>query len=469
MTIQYESIATQLKNNGQDHLLRWWDELLPPQRESLAAQIASIDFDLVQDLIALRDEDNPGVAADPEAVTGPADLVRLPQTDEEKNRLIAAGEQGERLLAEGKVAAILVAGGQGSRLGFDGPKGTFPIGPVSQRPLFQVLCEQLRARGHRAGRAIPFLIMTSAATHEATVEFFEQHQFFGLSSDDVYFFQQASLPAIDCESHRILMSDKATIALSPDGHGGMVRALSKSGLLQQMAERGIEHFYYHQVDNPTAIVCDPVFLGLHLTEQSDMSTKVVAKVSPQEKMGVVVSVAGQTQIIEYSDLTPEEAARRDASGQYIYWAGNTAIHAFRLDFLQRLAAMDSALSFHIAHKPVTYVDDDGRIVEAQPTAPNAHKFEQFIFDALPQARVALVMESDRAREFNPVKNATGNDSPETSRAALNRISREWALAAGAHVSVDVQLEISPLFALDAEELAKKVAPGTEFSADVVLA
>ncbi|MCA9091056.1 MAG: hypothetical protein KDA90_20735, partial [Planctomycetaceae bacterium] len=120
MTIQYESIATQLKNNEQDHLLRWWDELLPPQRESLAAQIASIDFDLVQDLIALRDEDNPGVAADPEAVTGPADLVRLPQTDEEKNRLIAAGEQGERLLAEGKVAAILVAGGQGSRLGFDG-------------------------------------------------------------------------------------------------------------------------------------------------------------------------------------------------------------------------------------------------------------------------------------------------------------------------------------------------------------
>ncbi len=467
--IQYESIATQLKNNGQEHLLRWWDELLPPQRESLAAQIASIDFDLVNDLIALRDEDNPGVAADPEVVTSPVDLTRLPQTDEEKARLTAAGECGERLLAEGKVAAILVAGGQGSRLGFDGPKGSFPIGPVSQRPLFQVLCEQLRARGHRAGRAIPFLIMTSAATHEATVEFFEHHQFFGLSSDDVFFFQQASLPAINCESHHILMSDKATIALSPDGHGGMVRALNTSGLLQQMAARGIEHFYYLQVDNPTAIVCDPVFLGLHLTEQSDMSTKVVAKVSPQEKMGVVVSVAGQTQIIEYSDLTPEEAARRDSSGQYLYWAGNTAIHAFRLDFLQRLAAMESALSFHIAHKPVTYMDDEGNIVEAQPTAPNAHKFEQFIFDALPQARVALVMEADRAREFNPVKNASGNDSPETSRAALNRIAREWVLAAGAHVSDGVQLEISPLFALDAKELADKVAAGTQFSVDQVLA
>lgn len=468
MTMRQELLEL-LEPWGQEHLLRFWDQLTAPQQTSLAAQIRELDLPLVRQLHLLRDRQGESGAEESPAARarGPQQLLRLTellQSDLKKQ----AWEVGEALLRSGAVAAILVAGGQGSRLGFDGPKGTFPIGPVSQRSLFQVLAEQLLARSRRAGGPIPLLIMTSAATHVETVRYFSEHRYFGLPADEVHFFQQASLPALEADSHRIVLSAPDSIALSPDGHGGVLRALRNAGLLDRMQDRGIQHFYYHQVDNPTAIVCDPVFLGLHILQESRMSTKVVAKTHPHEKMGVVVDLDGQTQIIEYSDLSPTDATRVDEQGEPIFWAGNTAIHAFQLAFLQQLAAEGGGLPFHIAFKPVTKVRDDGEIEPAHPDRPNAHKFEQFIFDALPRAERALVVEADRQREFNPVKNHSGADSPETCRAALRRIAREWIEACGGRVADGVSVEISPLVALDAQDLQGKLLPGQEFSVDTVL-
>ncbi|MCB9952638.1 MAG: UTP--glucose-1-phosphate uridylyltransferase [Planctomycetaceae bacterium] len=288
-----QELLEKLAPHNQEHLLAFWDELSPEEQQLLAREVECIDFDLVSELIARRaekhqaDDGRPGERAEP-----PQELVRQSQFLDEAF-VESAAAAGNELLKAGKVAAILVAGGQGSRLGFDAPKGMFPIGPVSERPLFQILCEQVLARSRQAGCAIPYLIMTSAATHEPTVEFFQQKKFFGLPEDEVFFFQQASLPAVDDSSHRILHAEKGRINLSPDGHGGILRAMKNSGLLAKMNERGIEHFYYHQVDNPTAIVLDPVFLGLHAQQNSDMSTKVVAKVAPEEKMGVVATLDGR--------------------------------------------------------------------------------------------------------------------------------------------------------------------------------
>lgn len=464
-------ITEQLKQYGQEHLLQWWDDLSDSQQQALVRQIENIDFALVDRLIAQRDEANSAGAGPSddraERATGPQELVRLPETDEDRQREVEARKRGEALLAAGKVGAILVAGGQGSRLGFDPPKGMYPIGPVSDRTLFHILCEQLLARSRRHGKPIPFFVMTSEATHEPTIEFFQQQKFFGLGEENVYFFQQASLPAVDDSSRRILMEDKATISRSPDGHGGMLNALHKAGLIDVMRERGIEQLYYHQVDNPTAIVCDPLFLGLHDASGSEMTTKAVAKVGPEEKMGVLVTVDGHTEIIEYSDLPAEQAARTNDDGSLVFWAGSTAIHVFRRDFLERLTQGDLSLPFHIAHKSVAYLDPDGTEVEAVPGKPNANKFEQFIFDALPQAKVGLVVEADRAREFNPVKNAKGSDSPDTCRAALRRIAAEWIEAAGGTVADSATVEVSPLFALDADELRAK-AGGREFTSDTSL-
>jgi len=464
-----DSLRNLLSTHQQEHLLQFEDQLSSEQQTAFAKQIESIDFELLDRLLAQRDRvdgAHESGSAKAERAISPEQLIRLDRDGSNSTATDEANQLGAELLQAGKVGAILVAGGQGSRLGFDLPKGMFPIGPVSERTLFQVLCEQLLARSRRAGVAIPYFIMTSEATHDETVEFFTANQFFGLSADDVFFFQQASLPAVADDSRRILLAEPGRIATSPDGHGGMLRALEKHGMLDVMRERKIEHLFYHQVDNPTAIVCDPELLGHHLKSESQLTTRVVAKVSPQEKMGVLVSIDGVTQIIEYSDLPEAQAVRKDADGNNVFWAGNTAVHIFQREFIESLLTEEKSLPFHIAHKKVPCLNEDG--ITISPETPNANKFEQFIFDALLNATTALVVEGDRSREFNPVKNADGNDSPKTSRAALNTIAREWVHASGGTVHDGVQIEISPLTALDVDELSAKLAANTTFDRDTIL-
>lgn len=462
-------IQAVLHCHRQSHLVGFWNLLAPAEREHLYRQISEIDFDLVSSLTRHRNNAaDIGVdrGADRAAIAdSPGQMVRLAGTDAERQRDRRAEQVGHELLRQGKVGALLVAGGQGSRLGFDDPKGMYPIGPVSRRSLYQILCERLLARSIQSGTAIPYFIMTSEATHAATVSFFRQNHYFGLNREDVYFFQQASLPAVHESSPRLLLEKPHRVATSPDGHGGVLRALKRHGLMQVMRTRGIEHLYYHQVDNPTAETCCPRLLGHHLLADSDMTTVAVAKVSPEERMGVLADVGGRTEIIEYSDLPLTHARRQRPDGSLVFWAGNTAIHVFRRDFLERLIADELSLPFHVAHKKVEHLDDAGRLVS--PEAPNAHKFEQFIFDALPHARRALVVEGDRTRSFHPVKNAAGSDSPETCRQALSRMARQAIEQAGGGVAPGVIVEISPLALADRDKFREKVA-GRLFDRDTVI-
>ena len=462
-----EDVVELLDQHGQSHLCGWWNDCTHPERESLIAQIRQIDFDLIGRLVAEHVKSGKTKADDRgERAESPKRLERLARTPDEKAAQVSAHARGLEALSKGKVAAMVVAGGQGSRLGFDQPKGMFPIGPLTGKTLFQLHFEQLEALTTQAGRRIPYLIMTSEATDAETKAYLEENDYFGASLHDVYIFKQGWLPAVDPDG-KILMADKSTVAASPDGHGGMLKALKRAGLLDILTDQGIEHVYYHQVDNPTAILCDPTLIGLHEKHRSEMTTKVVAKASAEEKMGVVVDVDGRTQIIEYSDLSPEQQAATDEDGELKLWAGNTAIHVFSRPFLERVTAEGADLPYHLAHKKVGYFDQDsGHVVT--PEEPNAYKFEQFIFDALPEAENALVVEADRAREFNPVKNAEGGDSPATAQAALNRIAAEWVAEAGGRVNEGVTVEISPLYARDEETLASKVSPGTIFKEDTAL-
>lgn len=458
-----------LNAHGQGHLVGHWDGLDAAGRERLAGQLRDVDFREIRDVFDRHVEqvggpgDAKGLAASAEP---PADLVRQPASPHDRDEWHRAAQFGEGMLSGGKVGAIVVAGGQGTRLGFDRPKGMFKIGPVSGASLFQILAEQVLARTRRAGRDVPYYVMTSDATHHATEEFFRLHHYFGLDPDDVFFFKQGNMPAVDAATGKLLLGDKDSLALSPDGHGGILAALKRSGALADMAKRGVEYLYYHQVDNPTAIVCDPALLGFHALKGSELTTKVVAKVSPAEKMGAVCTVDGRTQIIEYSDLPADLVDKRDAAGNPVFWAGNTAIHVLSRTFLERLCDGSHDLPFHVANKKVPFVDDHGNAVE--PTKPNAFKFERFIFDALPLASKALVVEADRGREFNPVKNAEGADSPATAKAAIDAIGKAWLRAAGAEVADGATVEISPLFALDEAEAAKKVRAGTRYEGAVYL-
>lgn len=459
------TLSARLSRHGQEHLLRWWTDLDAASGERLAAEVAAIDLDQVDALFHQLTQDDS--APSPDQVR-PVEVDRLPRTDGERVARRHVAAVGESALAAGEVAVVIVAGGSGTRLGFDGPKGTYPIGPVSAASLFQIHAEKVAALSRRHGRTIPLYIMTSPENHEATARFFEENANFGLPH--VRFFVQGQMPAVDRQSGKVLLAERGRVALSPDGHGGTLYALAAPGpdpgvpsCLEEMAGLGVRTLFYFQVDNPMVKIADPAFLGLHRQADAEMSFKVIEKVAPDEKLGVVVRVGGRPQVIEYSDLPAELAERRDPDGGLQLWAGSIAVHALERSFVERLVGGETKLPFHRAIKKVAHADSNGEV--ARPDAPNAVKFERFIFDALPLAERYALVETDRSVEFEPLKNATGPDSPATVRQRMSDQFADWLESAGARVerrpdgSVPFGIEISPLYALDASELKSKLAPG----------
>jgi UDP-N-acetylglucosamine/UDP-N-acetylgalactosamine diphosphorylase len=441
--------------HGHGHVLNWWDRLSEEEQTELHSQLAALNLPHLQKLYEGRDK---ALFVPPPEKIKPIPVIRT-GTDEAEARCL-----GEEALRAGRVACVLVAGGQGSRLGFDHPKGMFSIGPVTGKSLFQIHAEKVLALARRYGRPVPLLVMTSDATHAETVEYFEANHRFGLPPGDVSFFRQGTMPALDLASGKLLMEKPGRLFTSPNGHGGTLTALNESGVLETMAGRGVTQVFYFQVDNPLVKMADPVFLGHHLRVNGEASSKVVAKAGPADKMGVFAEVDGRCTIIEYSDLPADLAKETDDKGQLRLWAGNPAIHLFSVDFLFRITRGETRLPFHVARKKVPHLSEAGH--DVNPDKENALKFEMFIFDALPMAERGAVVESSRREEFAPVKNATGVDSPATAKQAISDLAADWLTRAGVQVPRDadgaatVALEVSPLFALDAEELAAKVEKGT---------
>jgi UDP-N-acetylglucosamine/UDP-N-acetylgalactosamine diphosphorylase len=458
--LSLDDLRRRLESHDQLHLLAHWERLSGDQRARLTDQIAGVDFDELKGLVRgeKKSEDWGALAA--RAVSPPAVRLGKPATFEGKSYdVTAARRRGEEALRAGQVGALLVAGGQGTRLGFDHPKGMYSIGPVSGASLFQILLEKLIAVGRRYGVRIPLFLMTSPATHDETLAYLAEHDRFGLAAEDLIVFCQGTMPAVDEKTGRLLMAGPSELALSPDGHGGMLSALGKSAAPELIKDRGLKQIFYFQVDNPLVKVCDPEFLGFHLLSGSQVSTQVVAKRDPAEKVGVLADIDGRTQIIEYSDLPAKEAERRAADGSLELWAGNIAVHVFDVDFLTRTASTAGGLPFHTARKKVPYVDANGKLIE--PAETNALKFEKFIFDLLPAAERTLVVEVAAADAFAPVKNAPGSktDSPDTSRAAMIAQHAGWLRAAGAKVTEGTPVELSPLWALDEADARSRVKPG----------
>ena len=447
---------------GQDHVLRFWAEIGEQEQAQLAAQIENLDLAQLSRLIADEDEKPDFAAMSARATPPPAVLADGSGTDW---TIEQARRRGDEALAAGQVGVVLVAGGQGTRLGFDQPKGMFPIGPVSNRTLFQIFVDRLKAVNRHYGVEVPLYLMTSDATDAATREFFERNDYLGLSPSSVRIFKQGTMPAVEAATGKLLLNSKASLALSPDGHGGTVAALVRSGALDDAESRGIRHLCYIQVDNPLVALCDPVFLGHHLLAGSEMTSQVVRKRYPTEKVGNVAIVDGQMQIIEYSDLPDEAAEATDAEGKLKFWAGSIAVHVMDVDFVRRMSDQTDALPFHRASKKVPFVDESGQRVE--PETPNATKFERFIFDLLPSAKNTIVVEGLPSECFAPVKNADGapTDTPELARQAMIELHRGWLERAGAKISPGVQVEVSPLFSISPENLAQKIPPNLTIDAD----
>ena len=324
----------------------------------MAAQIGRIDFALLDRLYARRNDQSDVRELANRAAPPPGNSFK--QSRKIHSLPQQARQRGREALAAGHVGAILVAGGQGTRLGFDHPKGMYTIGPVSRRTLFQIHVEKIIAASRRYGVKIPLYLMTSPKTHDETVAFFKQNNRFGLPEDDLFIFCQGTMPAVDAATGKVLLESPCQIAVSPDGHGGMLAALAGSGGLNDTQRRGIRHLFYFQVDNPLVDICGPEFIGYHILANSELTTQVIAKRDPLDKVGNVVQVDGRLHVIEYSDLPDDVARRRNPDGSLAIWAGSIAVHMMDTAMLAGLPKRPRVCRSIMPHKKVAYVDAAGQ-------------------------------------------------------------------------------------------------------------
>ena len=407
----FEEVERKLKRYNQEHLLEYYNNI---QDENLKLkfenQLKKIDYELIDSLykkttIPIKEEVGnvePIDYWDKERLGGKYDFYE---------------NIGIEAIKAGKLAAVTMAGGQGTRLGHDGPKGSFDIGLDSHKSLFELLCDGLKEMEKKYGVEIPWFIMTSEENNEETIEFFKKNKYFGYEKN-VHFFVQGQLPMVDTEG-KILISENGLIKEAADGHGGVYESLVKSKMVDKMKELGVEWVFIGGVDNCLVKMVDPVLMGLAIYKNVTGAGKSVVKANPKEKVGVFCRKNGRPNVIEYSEITDEMAEATDATGELLYGESHILCNLFNIEAIERMGS--NPLPYHSAFKKATYIDKDGNKVV--PDSPNAYKFEAFLFDAFGELDDMVILRVKREEEFAPVKNATGVDSPETARELYNNLHK----------------------------------------------
>ena len=455
---RFAAALSMLEAIGQGHVLSFYNTLDPVSKDKLLDQIESVDWEEIARLIQTHVLTEPKVKLSQNIEPAP---YYPNQPDESLHKKFHKAEElGAKLIKGGRVAVFIVAGGQGTRLGWSGPKGTFACTPIREKTLFDCFAEYIRNMQKKYSCEIPLYIMTSPLNHKETVNYFQTHSHLGLDPANVMCFPQQLIPSIDKETGKVLMSAVDSIALSPNGHGGSLKALYTSGALHDMRERGIKHISYIQVDNPLVKVVDPLFVGLHAIDNAEMSSKMLEKRDPFERVGNFCKVDGKVSVIEYSDMPDELAVQKADDGELKYRSGSIAIHMIAVDFIERLNKGHFQLPFHRAAKTVPHINMDN-MMPVNPDEPNGVKFETFVFDALPLCESSITYQTIREEEFAPIKNATGPgvlDTVETSKLMQSDRAGAWLEANGVDIPrdaaghVDAVIEISQLTAVDPKDL-----------------
>lgn len=400
--MNYNEAMEKLKKYGQEHVLKYYAELPDEQRNTLIEQIDRTDFTVI------------GQAAETgkRGTIAPIKAMTIPEIDMGRERFERIGMEAVKA---GKLGAVLLAGGMGTRLGSDAPKGMYDIGISKPVYIFQRLIENLMKVVEKAGNYIQLFVMTSEKNHGATVGFFKEHDYFGYDKDYIAFFKQDMAPAADFDG-KVYMEAKDSIATSPNGNGGWFLSMKKSGLLELVEKRGIEWLNVFAVDNVLQSIADPVFAGAVLEGGYSVGSKVIRKVNPQEKVGVMCTEDGRPSIVEYIELTEDMLTQRDENGEYAYNFGVILNYLFRVDKLVDL--LERKLPYHKSAKKIPYINEAGELVK--PEEPNGYKYEQFILDMIQMLDSCLPFEVVRGKEFAPIKNKTGVDSVESARELLRK-------------------------------------------------
>ena len=451
-----DALRQQWTAAGQGHCLQYADELDAAAQKQLLDQLATIDPAKASAMYK-RAKNPPPDKAGPPAPLDTNQIERLATAPRAKRD--GWRKAGLDACRRGEVAILLLAGGQGTRLGFDKPKGMFDVRLPSRKSLFRLQGERLLALERLAKAppgSIPWYVMTSAATDQETRNYFRKERCFGLRPSQVFFFEQGVAPAF-LDDGSIALETKSRVAVAPNGNGGVYDALRDSGALQDMRSRSIKHVYQYCVDNALVKVGDPEFIGFCSSEGADCASKVVPKGHAHEKVGVLAQCDGRVRVVEYSEISRETAEKIDLyTGRLLFGSSHICVNYFSVAFLAKCIELVDKLPLHVAHKKIPNVHDSA------PSAPNGIKLELFIFDTFPFAAKFRVLEGTRGDDFAPVKNATGKDSPESARELLLKRDRRWLAAAGASISPG-PVEVASALSYDGEGLeafaGATVAPG----------
>eukprot|EP00569_Conticribra_weissflogii_P001940 CAMPEP_0171351632 /NCGR_PEP_ID=MMETSP0878-20121228/39613_1 /TAXON_ID=67004 /ORGANISM="Thalassiosira weissflogii, Strain CCMP1336" /LENGTH=486 /DNA_ID=CAMNT_0011857001 /DNA_START=128 /DNA_END=1588 /DNA_ORIENTATION=+ len=479
MTDDYDallaSVTSRCHATGQSHILAHLSDASIPTsaKHSFLRSIDEIPLEKLSSFLSgalaeeekLKTMDPANVPAEDKIEPFEGTSASTTSSDAATAQLLERAHQiGLDAIESGKVAALLLAGGQGTRLGYDGPKGMYDIGLPSGRTLFRLIAERLKKLGaltRKGDGAIPFYVMTSPLNHEQTTSYFRQHDDFGL---DVTFFPQGTLPAMT-DDGKLILETPASLAVAPDGNGGIYPAMVKHSVLSDMKAKGVRYIHVFGVDNALVKPADPTFVGYCIRQKADCGNKALWKTSPDEKVGVLASRGKRPCIVEYSDMSKEMSElRSEQDGRLVFGAGNICNHFYTLDFLEQVVVPNLGNMYHIARKKIPYYCDEQKKT-VKPTENNGIKLESFIFDVFPLSESMTVLDVRREDEFAPVKNPPGSDvdSPDTARRLFSNVAKKWMREAGATLLGDLesdQCEVGPMTSYGGEGL-EKLAKGKE--------
>ena len=402
--IKYDEAMKILSGYGQQHILKYYNDLSEDEKRSLLEQIEVTDFSVISNLGSQTDNNTTRTNVSP---TGALTIDDIAENSDIYRR------EGIEAIKAGKAAAVMLAGGQGTRLGFDKPKGMFNIGIDRELYIFECLINNLMEVVKEAGAWVPLYIMTSELNNAETIAFFKEKNYFGYSPEHITFFIQDMAPSVDFNG-KVFLESRSSFSVSPNGNGGWFSSLVRAGLLSDIKAKGIEWINVFAVDNVLQRIADPLFIGAVISSGKQSGGKVVSKAAPEEKVGVLCLENGKPSIIEYYEMTDEMLHRSDGHGGLAYKYGVILNYLFSVEKLEEICC--EHMPVHVVKKKIPYMDENTGF--SRPEKPNGYKFETLVLDMVSMQDSCLVFEVERDREFAPVKNAKGVDSVDTARELL---------------------------------------------------
>lgn len=414
MNNKLQKVIKILDTYDQKHLISFYKDLTDLQKDFLLNQILSIDFDKI---FGLYDASMvPEVIQENEL--SPLEYFEKKNFSEEEIEFYS--KIGAEEIKSGSFAVVTMAGGQGTRLGYRGPKGTYKLNLKPERKsLFQIMCEDIKRANNKYSITIPWYIMTSDENDAQTKAFFEENNYWDYPKDYIKFFTQGKLPLITIDK-KLILQELYMVKEASNGNGNVFVSMKNHGIIEELEKKGIRWVSFGGIDNVLLKNVDTFFLGLTINKGYCIASKSIFKQKPLEKTAVYCRKFGRPSILDYDDINLSLSVSRDSKGNYLYRDANMLSHLMDINAIKKVSDID--LRYHRAFKKNSFVNEEG--MKQVPDSPNTFKFENFIFDAFSYFDDMLLLRVNSDEEFAPIKDFTGIYNPDTAR---EKYEKFWKL------------------------------------------